>query len=465
MICRTTIVLALAVGELTISSAACDDSGHSISIASVASASSTSPVTPTPPLAPATPPPPGTHKLAVQTSPGASCWIHAQGSPVAAQNRPIYADATGLLRFYFDSVTEHQTDPHSFTQLDCTTQDGSVLASQLIDPIAAASFEQSASAAIKASATLRPRLQGDVNAFSQTALLQAGFPIRPDPSDQAQYQRWLQNVSTPFQQLPPGPVVHPGDKNTLQLGAYSDNWAGPVIANPGTKYFYTTGEYKVPGATPSANGNLYNPDQWSFWVGLDGGQNGTQDVCQAGTQATITYIGLGSYYTQYMAWIDWAGTGNEFENGLSIATDPGDTMFFNVWVGDANESPDFSGQYCWAIVFNFTTNQVTTANYGIPSGITFAGATAEWIVERPQNCNWFFGWSCYFPPLANFGTAQMTYPLAYDVNWGSHTPSSDSGSLDWMYANSNSTGILAVSLTTFNGVDLGGPYYFWEAPY
>jgi hypothetical protein len=461
---HTNIVLALGVGALTVSSA-CDNSEHTISIVSANSALLATPVNPTAPVSPASPTM-GVHQLAIQTSAGAACWIHAQGSPVPAQGRPLYADASGLLRFYLDTVSEQATDRNLFAELDCTAPDGTVLPAQLADPIAAASFAQSASAALEASAPIRPALQGDPNAPSQAALLKSGFPLRPDPSDRANYQHWLQIVSTPFRQLPSATVVHPGVTNTLSTSAY-ESWAGPVIANYGTQYLYTTGEFNVPIVSGAGLTSFDIPAQLAFWIGLDGqGGAGANEVCQAGTESVITPLGLGAFEWNYYSWIDWAGTGNQFENGLSLATNPGDAMFFNVYVGDAEQNPDINGSYCWTIAFDFTTNQVQTASYGVPSGQPFQGTSAEWIAERPEVCDWWFGWSCAYSPLPDFGTIQMTYPLAFDVNFANHTPVSDSGFMDYMFNNpADWTGSLADSaLASGGGVSGDGdPFYYWFA--
>lgn len=447
--------LALGVGALSITSA-CDNSERTSSIAAaVPNASGMAPVTDAALSAPTVIPTMGAHRLAIQTSPGAACVVHAQGVPVTAQNGRFYADAAGLLRFYLDSVSEQATDPSSFAAVDCTASDGAVLPTQLLDPTAASSYERSASAAIEASATIRPALQGDPNAPSQSALTANGYLHRPDPSNQAAYQNWLKLVSTPLEKLAPSTVVHQGRTNNLNLSD-SEIWAGPVLANSGTQYLQTETWFAVPPVVGEPNMPLYA--QLSFWTGLDGQVGlGADSVCQAGTQSTINNGGLGLFSWQYFAWIEWAGTGNEFEAGLSIATNPNDEMAIGVWVGDANQQVDAAGGYCWAAVVNMTTNQLQIASYGKPSESTFYGTSAEWIAERPTDCSWFFGWDCSPAPLAHFGTIQQQNAYAFDAANVSHDTSTDSTNLNWMYETYNWTGLLAAS-------EMAGPansVYYW----
>jgi peptidase A4-like protein len=465
---RTTIAFALGLGLLTIGFA-CDESEQTNSGTSPATALSTGSMAPPMALSPALPATIGDHKLSVRTSPGAQCWLHAQGSPAAAQSKPYHADGNGLIRFYLDSVSEQATDRGSFLQLDCTAQNGAVLPPQLVDPIAAASFEQSVAAEIEASATLRPALTGDPNAPSQTALLKNGYPIRPDPSDHVHYQRWLKAVSIPLRMLPSATVPIPGVKETANQTGSNASWAGPVVTNPGTQYLSVSGEFTVPAIkTPGVLENM--PQEiFSFWTGLDGfSGDGSKDVCQAGMESDVSNAGLGVYTWFDFAWIDWAGQGNQFENGLSLAVNTGNNIIVTVWVGNADQSNNVNGFYCWAFVYNTTIGQAQTVSYQHPADANYFGTSAEWIVERPLLCQWFFGWSCGFEGLAHFANTQMTNTVAHDVHFNLHTPMTDSGSILSMYSGApNRTGILVGStLSTRGGASGDGdPIYVWKAPY
>ena len=94
---------------------------------------------------------------------------------------------------------------------------------------------------------------------------------------------------------------------------------------------------------------------------------------------------------------------------------------FSVWVGDSDGTQDVSGGYGWFYVANNTDSTSYLASYAKPSGITFSGSSAEWIMERPSvDCP-----SCVPLPLADFGTASITGPEASDSDYGYHDPSTD----------------------------------------
>ncbi len=95
----------------------------------------------------------------------------------------------------------------------------------------------------------------------------------------------------------------PGVKETANQTAPTANWTGPVITNPGTQYLSVSGEFIVPTIKAPDSIDLY--EIFSFWTGLDGySGNGQKDVCQAGMEADVTNIGLGTYFWfRTSAWI------------------------------------------------------------------------------------------------------------------------------------------------------------------
>ncbi len=166
----------------------------------------------------------------------------------------------------------------------------------------------------------------------------------------------------------------------------------------------------------------------------------------------------------------WAGQGNQFENALSLAVNTGNNMIVTVWVGNANQTPNVNGSYCWAFVYNTTIGQSQTVNYGHPNDANYYGTSAEWIVERPSLCQWFLGWSCGYEGLAHFGPAQMTNTVAHDVNFNLHTPMTDSGYILSMYSGfPNRTGLLLrrprSTQCAVGRLEMEIQVYFWKNPF
>jgi hypothetical protein len=136
----------------------------------------------------------------------------------------------------------------------------------------------------------------------------------------------------------------------------SENWSGYVITGSG--YHTITAAWVVPKVKPSS-GNTYS----SSWVGIDG--DGNSDLIQTGTEADYTG---GS--AKYDAW--WEILPASETVIPSITVHPG-----NIFTASINQ---VSGTN-WTITINntstgqsFTTNQTYTG----------PGASAEWIVERPE---------------------------------------------------------------------------------
>jgi hypothetical protein len=146
-----------------------------------------------------------------------------------------------------------------------------------------------------------------------------------------------------------------------------------------------------------------------MWVGLDG--SGRRDLPQAGTEQDSQTTSFGTF-TLYYAWIEYFPDPEMPLLGLGVH--PGDHMAVWTWVGDASGNIDASGGHAWFYLWNQTRNTaVGNIGLAIPSGQTFAGTSAEWIIEEPQEVGISYG-------LSNFRTAVMSNVMAYDTSWNAH---------------------------------------------
>jgi hypothetical protein len=393
-----------------------------------------------------------TVEMAVQTSPGADCSLHRQGLTGAANQMHLMADGEGLVRFYTNASGAAPPRPGRSLALDCTLEDGRTAPTQLIDPLHAAAF--AAARAVQPPTTVsswRPALVDDPMALTQAELLARGYPPRPEPAKAPdRYARWRQVVSIPARQTSAKTVPHPSIKNGLGGGLhgpisrefvvdFSQKWTGAVVPSFGQIFYDVGGEYTVPAVSPL-------PDQGSgatvssLWVGLGGSE--TPDLVQAGTnQAFYANLDYGDTYdawSAYYNWIEWLPLA---EIGVSLPVSPGDVMWVDVWVGQANGSPDPTGGYGWFYMFNETSGLFYYGSILQPAGTTFSGSSFEAVMERPTACDWFDG--CQYTWLSNFGTAQMEYIGAYaNDDIGYHTLTTDIPENVTMFG---ASGVLATS--------------------
>jgi hypothetical protein len=143
----------------------------------------------------------------------------------------------------------------------------------------------------------------------------------------------------------------------------------------GQPYLYVVGTWNV----PSIDG--YDPYAFTYsaeWVGLDGGLGalGSQDVVQDGTEQDTFWFGFNGVqwvFDDFYAWIEF------FPDSelpiLNFQVSPSDQIWSQVTYDSG------IGVY-W--MENISAQ--TYFFYGLrpPSGTTFLGDSAEWIMERPQ---------------------------------------------------------------------------------
>jgi hypothetical protein len=180
-------------------------------------------------------------------------------------------------------------------------------------------------------------------------------------------------------------VGHP-TAGTDSQPTISLNWSGYAEqAAPNTKFDYVSSEFVQPAVNCKSGKKYVNS---SNWVGLDGFANDT--VEQDGTGAYCG--GAGNATPHYYAWIELYPL-NEV---VAFNVKPGDIMSAVVRSTD-------SGTFTLSIS-DITSGKTKTQTAKCAS---CQRASAEWIIERPAECN-DAGTKCFITPLTNFGTTEMT---------------------------------------------------------
>ncbi len=229
----------------------------------------------------------------------------------------------------------------------------------------------------------------DPLAASDADLAQYGFPPRPDEWDAPDaYAHWQKMVSTPQKRLKhpllQQTTIHNRAATTLSesetvdngsLAVTSSNWSGYAdVGAAGTFKLNNAAiysEYIVPIAQQPFGVCTGSWDYSSQWVGFDGFNSG--DVLQAGTEVDA-YCSGSTKSTFYGPWYEWYPYAETRITNLTVA--PGNVMGVEVWYTTATPSGH-------AYLINYSTNTSVSVAFSPPSGTTFIGNSAEWIVEAP----------------------------------------------------------------------------------
>jgi Peptidase A4 family len=212
---------------------------------------------------------------------------------------------------------------------------------------------------------------------SDLELEQWGFPPRPNSSNVKAYAHWKRAAGAThvvpqliFTNIYNGPAknVRTITTTSTNTAANSDNWSGTVITQPNGTFSAdlsdVQGEWTVPAVLPapgrSCSSATYASSQW---VGFDGWIS--SDVLQAGTQVNC---GTSAFF-----WYEWYPFA---ETQISLGVVAGDSVSSDVWY--TTTSP-----YGHAQLENFITGQIADVAFNPPSGTTYEGNSAEWVMERP----------------------------------------------------------------------------------
>jgi hypothetical protein len=239
-------------------------------------------------------------------------------------------------------------------------------------------------------------------------LEQYGLPPRPPINDVTRYARWKTLVTAT--RVPPrleftkshhGPVQ---GLNQTSGGATSENWSGYVVdgsANPpftgSNSQVYA--QWVIPTVTQGICSGTFS---WVVqWVGLDG--FGQSDVLQAGSQEIVQNCKPNEL--DYATWYEWypAGSTNIFIGGDRV--NPSDYLEITVWY--TTTSP-----HGHAYLLDGTTGKASSVGFN-GGAADYKGATAEWIVERPEDDG-------NLTNLADYGTQAFFDAQANDALGGTY---------------------------------------------
>jgi hypothetical protein len=157
----------------------------------------------------------------------------------------------------------------------------------------------------------------------------------------------------------PGPRV-PGTEGP---GVTSANWSGYVVTHAGVQLVHA--RWVVPAATCTANDP--NPQDTSFWVGIDGWSDRT--VEQAGTDVSCAPH---SSTPSYVAWWEMYPT-NAVQPVFAVS--PGDHI---------DASVTFANGSFVLKVKDLSSGRAFTQARKCGAGLTCKRTSAEWIAESPS---------------------------------------------------------------------------------
>ncbi len=210
----------------------------------------------------------------------------------------------------------------------------------------------------------------------------------------------------------------------LTVAAASSNWAGQddIGTTAGETFDTVSGAWTVPAVSCSAAAA-----DSSVWVGIDGG-NGGDTVEQDGTEQDCEN-GVASYDAWYEMYGDTSlNDGYEVElNPAAYQVAPGDSMTASVSVSGTT----------WTLAIADHTKGWSVSKPVVSPPDDPSRATAEWIVERPEQ-------NGTLTSLADFGNAAITSASAV-ASAGSGPASLFGDQVIDMVSNSGGASVLAAS--------------------
>jgi hypothetical protein len=368
----------------------------------------------------------------VAVSPGAVCTLGVRGVPASDPPLRVYADDRGLVR-----LSVHPTADEGATgaiELDCEGADGT-RATHAVELSAvhaeATIFGKSGVRSTPHAGLVRPALGDEAISWTPKELTAHGYPLRPDPvATPGAYALWREAVSRPSTRV--GAIDQPvferhsashRPKDMITVEG-TTNWSGMVATAasgddglPATPFTAVFGAWYVPSVTTQVI--LASS---TMWVGLDGWTAEPENsIIQCGTNQSAVLVPFFGSVGSYSAWIEYVSTGYQSVGQTILGpVSPGDLIFAESWVGDADGTVDVLGQYGWYFIEELTAGfyflgGVFVAALPEPANATFYGVNAEWIMERGPAIEASNG-SVSYPPLADFGTTTMFGTSAYTSN-------------------------------------------------
>jgi hypothetical protein len=236
-----------------------------------------------------------------------------------------------------------------------------------------------------------------------------GLPQGPDGDKQPELRKaWLRLFAKPFTFVPPKLKLDPfallqvprirqilPNKTRFE---YSSNWCGAsIVPNGGQQFVLMFGEWTVPTPElppPPEQGPQGQTNEYHCvaWIGFDGNRRYLDSTLpQIGTEQILTVDANGTKTRQYSAWFQWWARNQVIitkKTLTNITVDAGVSVMAMVWVIDPH--------YVVMVFRTFAPlNQITIFVEQSPEvwltpantakiRPAISGATAEWILERPQ---------------------------------------------------------------------------------
>jgi hypothetical protein len=344
----------------------------------------------------------------VAALPGQQCKLYAEGS-APSHSLEVFTNDDGYARF--QAVRATASDAIQRLALDCVDSAGKS-SSYLVDLTSGDTFTPRPLNLANERGSDRPALQGDPLSYSQSDLIQAGYGLRPAPTDTAAYARWLAAASIPGRMLEakgPAPRTHTDPLAHLnridsRSGVHSNNkvqpntvheveepwWVGSTL-NGAPSYISNQATFNVPGAIP---GGDETPDgtQIAIWNGVEGPSSA---LIQGGVY--LYTLGSSATYGTFREYCCGDGDSNGY--GGAFVPNPGDQIFSQEWYCDSQGNLNLNGGYGCTYLKDNTTGAIlscTKAN-GSPcwsvkavNGWTF-GHDADFVIED-QTPQLLSGW-------------------------------------------------------------------------
>ncbi len=226
-----------------------------------------------------------------------------------------------------------------------------------------------------------PPKRFDPRMATDRELLVHGFPARPDPERHPKaYELWHQVLSRPVT------VIQPQFELMSALPAPAptsgDGWCGSTVTAPkGDSIQFVGGVWTVPNVVAPRGQN--SVCGCAEWVGIDGYDELSPDIVQAGTTQLVIPV-FGQLLHQTFAWFEWYPAPPVTVSNFPVS--PGDVVGCVICV----HTPTEVGVYMNNLTQGVLTSFIKTA----PNGQQLVGNTAEWILESPVS-----GW---LGPLCKF---------------------------------------------------------------
>jgi hypothetical protein len=217
----------------------------------------------------------------------------------------------------------------------------------------------------------------DPLAASDRELLAHGYPARPDPQRQpGLHEHWTTMLSRPLTVIRPEFAPLPDRRHGGRRVRYADTvgtgWSGTSIFPPaGGAVTFVSGQWTVPAVVPPAGD--HGVSSCATWVGIDGNGEDSPDIVQTGTTQAITY----GQSQDTFAWFEWFPAFPVMVSNLAVS--PGDVMYALICVYTSTEVAVYLGNLTTGVLASFIQ---VGSTYG---GLTVTGASAEWILECPED--------------------------------------------------------------------------------